>query len=475
MLDNQRILVVDLDNSLIKSDYLCECFVNYFSNNILAPFISCLVYFRAGKIGLKKFLYKKSNISVENLPYDKKVLEFIKEWKNQNQGGEVYLVSASYHEAIGEIARHLNCFEGFYGTQEINLKSQNKLDQIKKISNNKKFTYLGDSYEDLAIWEDAEQCVLVNPSQRLKNKTLKLNSSIQTIESKFTNPSREIIKTLRVHQWVKNCLLFVPAVLTLEPLFGMSGNLISGFIAFSFVASAFYIINDLFDIENDRNHDSKKHRSFASGSLSILQGTFVFCLLIFGATLISFNLLQSFQLCLGLYAISTFLYSKYLKKIPILDIFTLTYLYLLRVITGGALVEINISNWLLTYSVFFFLFLAAVKRWIELKKLKTDFIPGRGYQVSDLPFISQLSYFSGLISVLIICLYIESQQAQTLYDSSKILWFIPVILLYWILETLYKVEKGKVDDDPVKYALKSRTSYFTLIGFAFILFLTTTG
>jgi len=147
----------------------------------------------------------------------------------------------------------------------------------------------------------------------------------------------------------------------------------------------------------------------------------------------------------------------------------------LRVITGGALVEINISNWLLTYSVFFFLFLAAVKRWIELKKLKTDFIPGRGYQVSDLPFISQLSYFSGLISVLIICLYIESQQAQTLYDSSKILWFIPVILLYWILETLYKVEKGKVDDDPVKYALKSRTSYFTLIGFAFILFLTTTG
>ena len=130
------------------------------------------------------------------------------------------------------------------------------------------------------------------------------------------------------------------------------------------------------------------------------------------------------------------------------------------------------SNWLLTFSVFFFLFLAAVKRWIELKKINTKTMHGRGYQMNDMPFVSQISYFSGLISVLIICLYIESQQAQALYDSSKMLWFIPIILLYWILETLFKVERGMVDDDPVKYAIKSKTSYVALMGFVIILFLT---
>jgi uncharacterized membrane protein len=145
----------------------------------------------------------------------------------------------------------------------------------------------------------------------------------------------------------------------------------------------------------------------------------------------------------------------------------------LRVITGGALVEITISNWLLTFSVFFFLFLASVKRWVELNKLNTEVVTGRGYQISDKSFVSNLSYFSGLISILVICLYIESQQALTLYSESKMLWFIPIILIYWVLETLFKVERGQIDEDPVKYALKSKTSYISLVGFIIIFFRST--
>ena len=155
----------------------------------------------------------------------------------------------------------------------------------------------------------------------------------------------------------------------------------------------------------------------------------------------------------------------------ILDILTLSSLYLLRIISGGALIDIFLSNWLLTFSVFFFLFLASVKRWIELNRQTSEVLSGRGYKNSDRSFISNLSYFSGLISVLVICLYIESQQALTLYNNSKILWLAPIILLYWILETLFKVERGQIDDDPVKYALKSRTSYISLSGFILILLL----
>ncbi len=465
-------LFVDLDKTLIKTDYLFESFIYYFSHNLYAPFISLFIYLTKGKAGIKKLLYEKSNISVANLPYNQKVIDFIYDWKKQNPDEKVYLISATYSNAVYSIGEFLDCFDGCYGSDIVNLKSETKLSKIQELANHKAFIYVGDSFYDLVIWKRAQKCILVNPSQYLISKVKKINSSIEVIENKDTNIITEILKTIRIHQWIKNILLFLPAILALQPLFSLAKVLLSGFFSFSMIASAFYILNDVFDIENDRNHHSKKHRAFASGSLSIFQGFFIFCVLIIFGIVFSSGLSEPFQQCLMLYAFSTFAYSKYLKKIPIIDIFTLSYLYLLRLISGGVLIGISISNWLLTFSVFFFLFLAAVKRWIELKKLKTNLVPGRGYQFSDISFVSQLSYFSGLISVLVICLYIESQQAQNLIDETKIFWFIPGILLYWILDTLFKVERDEVDDDPVKYALQSKTSYLSLLGFIAVILVT---
>ena len=151
-------------------------------------------------------------------------------------------------------------------------------------------------------------------------------------------------------------MIFIPTILSLQPSFNSFENLIGGFFAFSFVASAFYILNDLFDIENDRAHTSKKNRSFASGYLSITHGFFIFVLLVSIALFMSIKLPQTFQMLLFLYAATTFIYSKYLKKIPILDIMTLSSLYLLRIVSGGALVGVYISNWLLTFQFSSFYF-----------------------------------------------------------------------------------------------------------------------
>ncbi len=465
-------LFVDLDKTLIKSDFLLESFVRYFSKNIFAPIICLAVLITKGKVGLKEFLSNKSDISVENLPYNKQVLDAIYQWKENYPKEKVILISATHQDVIERIAYHLKCFDAWYGTDNENLKSEIKLKKIKDLTEGESFTYIGDSFADLVIWENAKKCYLVNPSKNLLKAVTKINDSIEIIASKKSNLFFEVIKTIRVHQWVKNLLIFIPAILSLKPFVDLLEVLVSGFFAFSFIASAFYILNDLFDIESDRVHHSKKHRAFASGSLSINQGFFIFIFLIVAAILISFSLPQAFQLLL-LYAVATFTYSKYLKKLVILDILTLSSLYLLRVITGGALVEITISNWLLTFSVFFFLFLASVKRWVELNKLNTGMISGRGYQILDKSFVSNLSYFSGLISILVICLYIESQQALTLYNQTQILWLIPIILLYWVLETLFKVERGQIDEDPVKYALKSKTSYISLVGFVIIFLLST--
>jgi len=466
-------LFVDLDKTLIKSDFLLESFVRYFSKNIFAPIICLAVLITKGKVGLKEFLSNKSDISVENLPYNQQVLDAIYQWKENYPKEKVILISATHQDVIERIAYHLKCFDAWYGTDNENLKSEIKLKKIKDLTEGESFTYIGDSFADLVIWENAKKCYLVNPSKNLLKAVTKINDSIEIIASKKSNLFFEVIKTIRVHQWVKNLLIFIPAILSLKPFVDLLEVLVSGFFAFSFIASAFYILNDLFDIENDRVHHSKKHRAFASGSLSINQGFFIFIFLIVAAILISISLPQAFQLLLLLYAVATFTYSKYLKKLVILDILTLSSLYLLRLIIGGALAEITISNWLLTFSVFFFLFLASVKRWVELNKLNVEVISGRGYQISDKSFVTNLSYFSGLVSILVICLYIESQQALTLYNQSKILWLIPIILLYWVLETLFKVERGQIDEDPVKYALKSKTSYISLIGFIIIFLLST--
>ena len=466
-------LFVDLDRTLIKSDFLLESFVGYFSQNIFAPIFCLGVLTTKGKVGLKKFLSNKSHISIKNLPYDQQVIDAIYQWKENYPEEKVILISATHQKVIERIARHLKCFDGWYGTEDENLKSVIKLKKIKDLTGEESFAYIGDSFADVVIWKNAKKCYLVNPSRGLLKAVTKINNSIEIIVSKKGSLFSEIIKTTRVHQWVKNLLIFIPSILSLKPFVDSIGYLVSGFFAFSFVASAFYILNDLFDIENDREHHSKKKRAFASGSLSVLQGFFIFVFLIVAAVFISISLPQAFQLFLLLYSFATFAYSKYLKKLVILDILTLSSLYLLRVITGGALVEISISNWLLTFSVFFFLFLASVKRWTELNIPNTELLTGRGYHVSDKSFISNLSYFSGLISILVICLYIESQQALSLYSQSKMLWFIPIILLYWILEILFKVERGQIDDDPVKYALKSKTSYISLFGFIIVFLLST--
>jgi len=464
-------LFVDLDKTLIKSDFLLESFIKYCSQNIFAPIICLLVFLRKNKVGLKKFLYQKSNIAIENLPYNKKILDLIYKWKKKYPEKKIILISATYQEAVENIANYLKCFDGYYGTTNENLKSEIKLKKIKELTLGKDFEYIGDSFSDLIIWENSKKSYIVNPSESLLRAVKKKNKSIEVIASEKKNLGLEIIKTIRVHQWVKNVLIFIPAFLSFKPFIDSVGYLLSGFFAFSFIASAFYIINDLFDIENDRLHHSKKNRSFASGSLTITQGFFIFIFLIISSFFLSIRLPQAFQILLIFYALATFTYSKYLKKIVILDILTLSSLYLLRIIAGGALLDISLSNWLLTFSVFFFLFLASVKRWVELNKQSSEVLSGRGYKRSDKSFISNLSYFSGLISVLVICLYIESQQALTLYKNSKMLWLVPIFLLYWILETLFKVERGQLDDDPVKYALKSKTSYISLSGFIIILLL----
>ena len=269
-------------------------------------------------------------------------------------------------------------------------------------------------------------------------------------------------RSLRLHQWVKNLLLFVPAIAAHQLLdLGVFSNLVLAFISFGFLASAVYLLNDLVDLENDRSHDKKKLRPLANGDMSILSALFGFVILLGGAFVLGLSVGNDFAGVLLGYLLLTSAYTVFLKKILVLDVVTLATLYMLRVIAGGVAVSIPVSFWLLAFSFFIFLSLSFLKRVSELEGWvsgKLSVSPGRAYKERDLPTISTLGIGSGLVSVLVFALYLDSDSLSGLYQNPMILWGAVPVLVFWISWVWIQSGRGEVDQDPIIFALKDRFS-----------------
>jgi 4-hydroxybenzoate polyprenyltransferase len=238
------------------------------------------------------------------------------------------------------------------------------------------------------------------------------------------------------------------------------------FICFSVVASSVYVLNDLLDLAADRAHPRKKNRPFASGSIPIAHGTWMAAgLLLLGAAL-AVSISVDFLLAMAAYYLLTTAYSLHLKRRIVIDICVLAGLYTARIIAGGVATGIPLSVWLLAFSVFFFLSLAAVKRQAELidsaerGNLKAN---GRGYHVDDLPIISMIAIGAGYVSVLVMTLYVNSPAVVQLYAHPEALWGVCGVLLYWITRTVMVAHRGHMHDGAVVYAAKDRISQMCLL------------
>ena len=135
--------------------------------------------------------------------------------------------------------------------------------------------------------------------------------------------------------------------------------------------------------------------------------------------------------------------------------------YTIRVLAGSQATNITISSWLLSFLVFFFLSFATLKRQIELVYLKKN-IKNRGYLARDLATVSIMSFCSGYISILILILYINSPQANILYQNIDYLWGIILVLLYWITKINFKAGRGLIHYDPLLHVVKDKESYICL-------------
>lgn len=457
------ILVVDLDGTLLKSDMLYESFWSAFALQPNTPFKS-MTKLLSGKTALKSYLASAAAIDVASLPYDDEVIEYIHDYRAK--GGNIALITATNHLLAEKIADHLKIFDEVFGSDvNVNLKGAVKAQFLVKRFGQGNFCYMGDAYADLPIWEDAGKVVTVNAPRSLRRQTEALDKPVEHLKT-FNHSWLPYLKALRPHQWLKNILIFVPVLAAHKLDVNSLLTSIQAFIAFCLIASSVYILNDLLDLNADRAHIRKRLRPFASGVIPLFHGNIIAFLFLSGGIVTAALLNWMFFFAIGAYYVISLAYSLVLKRKIIIDICILAGLYTMRILAGGLATGIDLSIWLLAFSVFFFLSLAAVKRQAELVDLAEGdgmLVSRRGYIAQDLPIITIISITSGYISVFVLMLYINSPNVSNLYQTPEILLGICCVLLYWLTRTVLVTQRGSMHDDPVVFAAKDRISQICFI------------
>lgn len=460
------VLVVDLDGTLTPTDTLVESLIKLVKQSPL-NLLRLPMWLLKGRAGFKDAIAAHAGISAEHLPYRASLLSYLRSEKEK--GRRIILATAAHKSIAQGVSAHLGLFDEVLATDVgHNLKGKAKLEAIRQRLGNE-FVYAGDSQADIPIWKAAKGAVLVGVAPRIA-AAIRRDVPIEQEFPKEDSGLSVWLRALRVHQWLKNLLLFVP-LLTAFSFMEMDklATMVVAFLAFSFAASATYILNDLLDLENDRAHPRKRLRPFASAQLPILQGLAVAATALVLAFVMAFAVSKGFFLVLLLYLVLTSAYSWVLKGYVLIDVLVLSLLYTLRILAGSVAIGIATSSWLLAFSVFLFLSLALVKRCAELVLLDqrgAAATRGRDYRISDLVVLWPLGVGAALSAVVVFGLFISAPETQARYATPHLLWLVAIGLIYWLGRLWIKTSRGEMHDDPVIYAIKdkgSRIAVFAMI------------
>ncbi|MDC3363311.1 UbiA family prenyltransferase [Planktomarina temperata] len=467
-------LVVDLDGSLTPVDTLHEAAVRFFATSPILALFRMFYWLINGKANLKKNLSRIVPLAPELLPMNSAVLSLISEAREI--GRSVVLCTASDSDCAEAIARHLGCFDEVIASNGVeNLAGANKANVLISRYGHGGYDYIGNASSDIPVWKHARKAIVVNSDRKLVRRA-QMSAQVTCIIDKPDKRASTILRQLRPHQWSKNFLLFVPLMLSYQ--FSEAQAVITvffSFIAFCIVASATYVINDLFDIASDRAHASKMHRPLASGDLSIVQALF----LIFGGLLagltIAWFIGETFLFGLLSYIVVTIAYSMLLKKLVLIDVLALSGLYTLRILCGAIAINDPISPWLLIFSTFLFLSLGYLKRYVEVRQKKSDgLVSGRGYFSSDEPLVLVLGVGAAYTSLVLFSLYLYSEGAFQTDEGLKYILFTIPLLGYWMSYMWTAAVRDKMDHDPVLFTLRNKASLVVMC-LILVLFLSHAG
>ncbi|HMO02659.1 MAG TPA: UbiA family prenyltransferase [Oligoflexia bacterium] len=470
-------IFVDLDGTLLLSDSVWELVVMAIKITPLELLFSLWGLLWSGRALFKERLTRAvlaaatpENFNVKLLPYNKALIDQLSLLKKE---GCSLILATGANQLLAEKIVELDkdFFDGYIASDHnSNRTGQRKLELITANSGGDGFGYIGNSVVDLPIWREAVWRAFVCNSWLTK----KMVSSVvfDLVVDVRSSRLKALLKALRPYQWIKNILIFAPAILA-HTIFDLSTLIANfwGFVSFSLLASTIYLINDAFDLFSDRAHPKKRFRPFASGSLPV--GSILFFLPLFGsaAFLIALSLGGEFLFVLISYLLLNLLYTFRLKQLLVIDLIILATLYILRLSAGAAVSKVELSPWLFLFSLFIFFSLACLKRYSEINQnlLKVDDkLSGRAYKGIDLSILQNLGVVSGMLSVLVVALYINSPTVWKLYLSPNWLWIICPALLGWITALWISSARGEyLEEDPIILSFKHPATYFALITIVF--------
>lgn len=465
-------LCVDLDGTLVKSDTLVDS-VLVLARQHPKLLLQIPGWLSKGKASFKQYVTASVALDVEHLPYNRPLLEFLRE--QHAEGRTIYLATAADSELAHRVAAHLGLFSGVLASDgKLNLAGKNKLTAFQQMFGDN-FSYIGNALPDASLLAACHEPMIANPLPGLRSAMQRSGTVAVRRFDDRSSPLKAWMKAIRLHQWAKNVLIFLPLVLAHDPSPGLIAAALVAFVSFGLCASATYIVNDLLDLEADRKHIRKSRRPFAAGDLSAISGCGVVGLFLLASLLLAIavpHILAAISPALalgapdkylgwlGIYVITTLAYSLKLKRMVLVDVVVLSGLYTVRIMAGSAATGVPVSNWLGGFSVFFFLSLALVKRFAELESLQMRGkapTNGRGYLVSDIEQLRSFGTASAFASVLVLILYISNLDRH-LYGHPGRLWFMVPVLLLWLMQLWLLASRGQLDEDPVIYAITDKRS-----------------
>ena len=466
-------IYVDLDGTLTSADTLWESWAQGLRDKPFSALLTLAGGLAAALIGgsaararFKATLAERFPLTrAESLPRNEELIAWLRD--QRLQGRTVVLATAADARTAVAATVGLDLFDDILASRDgINLKGVVKRDAIVRDAQSRGatgFAYAGNDHADLPIWQAAAEVIVAWPSAAFQARVRSDNAG-KPMQVFGTTQSglRDWLRLVRMHQWAKNLLLFVPLLAAHTTSATPWLTALMGFVAFGLVASATYLINDLHDLTSDRIHPRKRRRPLASGAIGIPQAMLATVLLGAAGAVIAALVSPLFMGILGLYTVTTLSYSAVLKRKSFIDVLTLAGLYTLRIFAGAVAAGITVSNWLLALSIFLFLSLALVKRCAELEDLSRAgeiSAAGRGYEVQDLPYLRVMGIASGFMAVLVLALYIDRPQVAELYGQPQLLWLALPVVLAWIMRLWLETSRGRMHDDPLVYAMRDPFSW----------------
>jgi 4-hydroxybenzoate polyprenyltransferase/phosphoserine phosphatase len=476
-------LYVDMDGTLLGTDTLHESVWALLRRRPWA-WLQLWFWLWLGKAGFKRRVADQVQLEVADLPQHQAFVEWLRQ--QRAAGRRLVLATAADTRLARAVADHVGLFDAVLATGDAhtpgNLSRERKraaIEQHLHASGAQAYAYAGNSADDLPVWAGAAEAVVVQAPERIWRQVQRQHPHALRFQQPGTSV-RDLLKAIRISQWAKNALLFVPLLAAHQTDLVAWTQAAWAFLAFGLCASATYLVNDLLDLPNDRRHPHKRHRPLAAGRLSLRHGSVLLVLMLPLAWAIAWGVGSGFFASLVLYTLVTLAYSLRLKRVALLDVLVLSGLYTLRLVAGAAATGVELSNWLLAISLFLFLGLALVKRCAELEEVlldsAVDSARGRGYHQNDLPTLRVMGVSSAFLTVMVLALYIDSQNGRELYAQPDWLWGVIPLLLWWMMRIWFKTGRRELHgEDPLQFALHDRFSWATLAGIGLLGGLATWG